>query len=167
MPMKLRHQTPGNLDLRARKDDLAHAHAPDRERRSGRHERRRPLLHPNYPIAAPPDVHRRGQVAHPGRNRSRRRYRKDRGHPAPRGSLLFQSDRMAPPAGRRSDRRPDPGQTRPENRRTQSAGRRPGPASARQCPPHAAPEARRSHHRPPKKVAELLGIPLAPNGDEP
>ena len=27
VPMKVRHQTPGNLDLGARKDYLAHAHA--------------------------------------------------------------------------------------------------------------------------------------------
>ncbi len=42
VPMKVRHQTPGNLDLRARKDYLAHAHAPDTDRCRGRrrHERR-------------------------------------------------------------------------------------------------------------------------------
>ncbi len=30
VPMKVRHQTPGNLDLRVRKNDLAHAPAPNR-----------------------------------------------------------------------------------------------------------------------------------------
>jgi hypothetical protein len=42
VPMKVRHQTPGNLDLRARKDYLAHAHAPNTNRCRGRcrHERR-------------------------------------------------------------------------------------------------------------------------------
>src|SRR5271166_2089734 len=29
VPMKMRHRAAGNLDLRARKDDLAHAHAAD------------------------------------------------------------------------------------------------------------------------------------------
>ena len=29
VPMKMRHGAAGNLDLRARKDDLAHAHAAD------------------------------------------------------------------------------------------------------------------------------------------
>jgi hypothetical protein len=43
MPMKVRHQTPGNLDLRARKDNHAHAHAPATDRcRGGRHRERRP-----------------------------------------------------------------------------------------------------------------------------
>lgn len=36
VPMKVRHQTPGNLDLRARKDHLAHAHASDTNRCRGR-----------------------------------------------------------------------------------------------------------------------------------
>ncbi|HXQ22364.1 MAG TPA: tyrosine-type recombinase/integrase [Candidatus Acidoferrales bacterium] len=42
VPMTVRHQTPGNLDLRARKDNDAHAHAPatDRYRGRRRHERR-------------------------------------------------------------------------------------------------------------------------------
>ena len=42
VPMKLRHRHPGSLDLRARKDDLAHADAPDTDRCRGRrwHERR-------------------------------------------------------------------------------------------------------------------------------
>ena len=42
VPMKLRHRHPGSLDLRARKDDLAHADAPDPDRGRGRrwHERR-------------------------------------------------------------------------------------------------------------------------------
>ena len=42
VPMKVRHQTPGNLDLRARKDNHAHAHAPvtDRCRGGRRHDRR-------------------------------------------------------------------------------------------------------------------------------
>ena len=41
VPMKLRHRHPGSLDLRARKDDLAHADAPDTDRCRGRrwHER--------------------------------------------------------------------------------------------------------------------------------
>ena len=33
-----------------------------------------------------------------------------------------------------------------------------------QCQAHATPGARRGHHRHPKKVAALLGIPLAPSG---
>jgi DDE superfamily endonuclease len=36
VPMKVRHQTPGNLDLRPRKDHLAHAYAPDTNRCRGR-----------------------------------------------------------------------------------------------------------------------------------
>ena len=52
-----------------------------------------------------------------------------------------------------------PGQARPEDRRTQPAGSRTGPGSARQCPPDAAPEARRSHHRPPKKSCGAAGHP--------
>ena len=32
VPMMMRHQTPGNLDLRARKDNHAHAHAPATDR---------------------------------------------------------------------------------------------------------------------------------------
>ena len=43
VPMKVRHQTPGNLDLRARKDNHAHAHAPAIDRcRGGRCHERRP-----------------------------------------------------------------------------------------------------------------------------
>jgi integrase len=43
VPMMMRHQTPGNLDLRARKDNHAHAHAPATDRcRGGRHRERRP-----------------------------------------------------------------------------------------------------------------------------
>jgi thioredoxin reductase (NADPH) len=43
VPMKVRHQTPGNLDLRARKDHHAHAHAPNTDRcRGGRRHERRP-----------------------------------------------------------------------------------------------------------------------------
>ena len=38
VPMMMRHQTPGNLDLRARKDNHAHAHAPDTDRCRGRHD---------------------------------------------------------------------------------------------------------------------------------
>ena len=34
-------------------------------------------------------------------------------------------------------------------------------------PPHAAPRPRRSDHCRPKKLADLLGIPMAPNGDGP
>lgn len=43
VPMKVRHPPPGNLDLRARKDNHAHAHAPATDRcRGGRHRERRP-----------------------------------------------------------------------------------------------------------------------------
>ncbi len=42
VPMKMRHRLAGKLDLRARKDHLAHAHAADTDRCRGRrcHERR-------------------------------------------------------------------------------------------------------------------------------
>ena len=36
VPMMMRHLPPGNLDLRARKDYLSHAHAPETDRCSGR-----------------------------------------------------------------------------------------------------------------------------------
>ena len=43
VPMRMRHQTPGNLDLRVRKDHHAHAHAPATDRcRGGRRRERRP-----------------------------------------------------------------------------------------------------------------------------
>jgi hypothetical protein len=35
VPMKMRHRAPGNLDLRARKDHLSFAHAPETDRSSG------------------------------------------------------------------------------------------------------------------------------------
>jgi transposase len=41
VPMKVRHPTPGNLHLWARKDDLAYAHAPDRQRRGDRRRQER------------------------------------------------------------------------------------------------------------------------------
>jgi len=47
---------------------------------------------------APSKLHRPGQAAHPGRDRSRRRDRADRCHPAPRGSLFLAPHRLAPPA---------------------------------------------------------------------
>jgi hypothetical protein len=94
--------------------------------------------------------------------------------PASRGSLLLQPYRLAPGPGRRGHQRAEPGQARaeacpragkpdPRDRRTQPAGRRQRPSSTGQCPPHAAPDPRRSRHRHPKKVAALLGIPMAPS----
>ena len=58
---------------------------------------------------------------------------------------------------------PRAGKPDPRDRRTEPAGRRQRPSSAGQCPPHAAPDPRRSRHRHPKKVAALLGIPMAPS----
>src|SRR4051812_49595421 len=52
---------------------------------------------------------------------------------------------------------------RPEGEPAQSAGGRAGQGPAGKCPAPAAPGARRGDHRPPKKVAHLLGTALDPS----
>ena len=111
---------------------------------------------------APPDLHRAGQAAHPGRDRSRRGDRWDRRHPASRRALLLGAHRLAQATRCRSLQRPGSRQARTEDRRTRSAGSGTGPGSARQCPSHAAPEACRSHHRAPKKSCGAAGHPAGP-----
>ncbi len=50
---------------------------------------------------------------------------------------------------------------------TQPARGRTGALAKGECPPHAAPGPRRAHHLTPKKVADLLGIPLVQSDSEP
>jgi transposase len=147
--MKVRHQTPGNLDLRARKDDLAHAHAPDRDRRSGRTFTAEAKL-----------------------------------------GILAETDRAADTGGIGAILRREGlySSNLTEWRRQRDAGAIGGLTPARRGPKTAEPNPlaadltrlQRDNARLAlrlkraeaiidlqKKVAELLAIPLAPNGDEP
>ena len=109
---------------------------------------RRPTVVPAPAVAvtrifgppAPPDVHRAGQAAHPGRDRSRRRDRRYRRDPASRGALLLDAERLAPAARRRSlwraDSRPGAARKSPNPTRSPPKWRL---LAEGQCPPDAAP----------------------------
>ena len=114
-----------------------------------------------FTTAAAPDVLCGGEAAHPGGDRPRRGYRRDRCHPASRGPLLVNPDRLAPPARCGRLRGAQAATTRPQARGRSTRGRRSRPASPRKRQAASAARTRRSHHRDPKKVAALLGMPMA------
>ena len=177
--MKMRHRPPGNLDLRARKDHLGHAHAshtrstqrpaPARTEAVGRRScRRRPPRRPNYPTA--PGA---------GRFTAQDKLR-----------ILAETDRAAETGGIGAILRREGlySSTLTDWRRQRDAGAFGALVPAKRGPKTAEPNplaaelalARRDNARLTlrltraeaiidlqKKVAELLGIPLARSDDEP
>src|SRR3954453_17629549 len=81
--------------------------------------------------------------------------------PARRGPLFHDPARLPPPAP--GPRCPAPGPARPEGEPASSADGRTGQGAAGKRSAPAAPGARRGDHRPPKKVAHLLGTALDPS----
>src|SRR6202051_4359114 len=110
--------------------------------------------------AAPTDVHRAGQAEDTGRDRSRTRRRHGR-HPAPRRPVFLDPERLARIARRGRARWTDVDQARAEARTTQSIDGRTGAGQTGECAAGAPAGACRGHHLDPKKVAALLGLPLA------
>src|ERR1700678_1986131 len=85
--------------------------------------------------------------------------------PAARGALLLAADRLASATRRWRLRGPEGDPARPQGCDEPSPGRRTRPVAARQQAPRTALATRRGGHRNPKKVALLLGLPIA--SDEP
>ena len=163
VPTMMRHRPPGSLDLEGaegssrpcpwfRQRSMARPVPPRTEAVGRRSWRRRSQHHPNFGPAAPANLHRPGQAAHPRRCRSRRSDRRDRRRPAPRRSLLLDPDRLAPssatpeplarlrpPSGDR--RSPKPTRSLPKSAWLQQDNARLDPAS----------DTRRGHHRASKK----------------
>ena len=154
-----------------RKDRLAHAHAPHTEsmprrvpprteavgRRSWRHPPRR---HPNYPTVhgvgrSPP-----GQIAHPDRDRSCRRHRRDRRDPRREGIFVIplrwrrQRDAGAFNALVPARRGPKIAEANPLAAELARSQRNNVPLTRRLARAEAIIDIQ-------KKVAALLGIPLA------
>src|SRR3954454_7106752 len=172
VPMTMRHWPPASLDLGTgdRHRGYAQHRWPNRPQECGWPWRSPQTddgpatvgrLARAFPTAPAPDVLRGGEAAHPGGDRPRRRDRRDRRHPASRRPLLVHPDRLAPPARGRRLGGAQAATPRPQARARPTRGRRSRPASPRKRQAAAAARTRRSDHRPPKKVAALLGMPMA------
>jgi hypothetical protein len=143
VPMTMRHPPPASLDLGTgeRHRGYAQHRRPNRPDACGWPSRSPQtddgpatvcrLARAVTPAPAP-DVLRGGQAAHPGGDRSRRGYRRDRCHPAARRPLLVNPDRVAPPARCGRLRGAQAATTRPQARGRSTRGRRSRPASPRQ-----------------------------------
>src|SRR5208337_1863834 len=117
------------------------------------------------PAAA--DFHRPGEAAHPGRDRSRRRYRRGGRHPASREHLLLDPQQLAQACDAGAF-----GALVPLKRGPKTAAPNPLAAELAAVQRDNNRLARRLARAEAiidvqKKVAELLGIPLAPSDGEP
>src|SRR5271157_5892906 len=110
VPMMMRHRPPTSLGLGTgeRHRGYAQHRWPNRRgehcRPSGRPQAENGAatacrVTRTLATAPAPDILGSGQAAHPGGDRPRRRYRRDRRHPAARRPLFVGPDRVAPPTG--------------------------------------------------------------------
>src|SRR5689334_13853222 len=170
--MTLRHRPPASLDLGTGERHRGYAQHrwpnrpeeccwPERSLQTDDGPATVRRLARAFPTAPAPDVLCGCEVAHPGGNRPRRGYRRDRCHPASRRPLLLNPDRLAPPAGCGRLRSAEAAAAWPQARARSARGHRSRPAPPRKRQAASAAPTRRSNHRNPKKRTRIGGPPVA------